>query len=132
MLKRKNVLTKFREFWKKLDTPEQRELWDVLTALRGDDVELSLKLKLFVTARIRGELLRQRAVKVLPMGAYMCPTRKDALAEFNQPSLSNFKEHFKKASEHWQTHVRKAIRVIIKYHPSRARDLKKFGEMERR
>lgn len=130
-MSKKNVLTRFREFWNTLDNGDQKDLWDVLTALRGDDDETSLELKLFVTARIRGELFRVKAIKVLPLGGYICPTIHDSRQEFTEGSLPNLKELFKKASEHWKTHAQRAIRVINKLHPSRSRDLKKFERMSK-
>ena len=60
MKEKVNIVTKFREFWKSLSSQEQKALWDILTALRDNDVrdiEGSIEVKGATTARIRGELL---------------------------------------------------------------------------
>lgn len=131
MPKGKNVLTRFREFFKSLADHEQRELWDVLVALRGEDTESSMKLKMFITARIRGELFRMEDVDVLPLGAYIAPTLEDSKYVETSASLLDFKDLFAKASPHWRGHVTKAIKVLLNHHPSRCRDLKKFERMKR-
>lgn len=126
MSKEKNVLTRFREFFNALSDHEQKELWDVLTVLRGDDKESGLAIKIFITARIRGELLRMTHLSDLPLGAYMASSFSVAKKKFTYPSLVELKRMFNRAPTHWKSHITRAIHVLLKYHPKRTQDLKKF------
>lgn len=125
MLKKKNVLEKFRTFFhNELSWSEQRDLWDVLTALRGDDTEKAMNNKILVTARIRGELLRRDGTATF--GGYSFQTLKSALGEIGRSTSYTLMEDFKKGASHWKQHVTKAIYILLAIHPSRAKDLKKY------
>lgn len=62
MKKQNSVFDKFQEFWGGLNYDEQRDLWDVMTALRGPDEEGEslIQVKLLSTARIRSLLVGKR------------------------------------------------------------------------
>jgi len=52
VLKKKNVVEKFRNWFKRLPVTEQRDLYDILALLRGPDTE-NYKVKDTFTCRIR-------------------------------------------------------------------------------
>jgi len=127
-MKEKNILAKFRDFWGTLTQGEQIDLWDVLTALRGQDSKDCSTMKHFVTARIRGELFRQ------PLGGYHShPTHKGAeratFLQHGKISTQKLKKLFTALPLHWQEHVQGAIEVLLRLHPRRARDLNKFWDL---
>ena len=65
-LEKQNVVLKFRKFWNNLDTDEQDGLWNILTALRGCDIntesDKSFTLKFLTSARIRGLLFGDNSI----------------------------------------------------------------------
>lgn len=129
MLKSKNVLTRFREFFKSLSHPEQKELWDVLTALRGSDAGVNDDVKFATTARIRGEFLGERYSR-----GYVFLNLKQAKNEMQYTSSHRggykphkVRSHYQDKPHHFQAHVRHAIDVLNRYRPkSSMRDLQKF------
>jgi len=136
IVKEPNVLQKFRAFWSLLDGIEREDLWDILTALRGPDPPNSENmhngikydvLKSFTTCRIRGELLPYHGVI---LKHWLIAKTLDEIQFCNGgeklPSPKKQKELFKNAPGHFFYHVQAAIRAILKYQPTSARDLKKF------
>jgi len=135
-VKEPNVLQKFRAFWSLLDGIEREDLWDILTALRGPDPPNSENmhngikydvLKSFTTCRIRGELLRPP--DPVFHRALIARTSADipwCNEDEKQPSPKKQKKIFKNAPMHFLNHVENAIRAILKYQPTTAKDLKKF------
>lgn len=117
----KNLLTKFRVFWRTLSPLEQRRLYDIMTALRGEDGGND-SLKYRTTARIRG-LLFGIKLKDGATGGLMGFFRSD-------PSIdrtSAQKDLFYKASVHWQGHIRDALRALKPYvKKGRFKDLLRF------
>lgn len=132
-MKRNNVVTKFKSFWDELDKEEKKELWKILTALRGND-DSSSKYheheKCLTTARIRGELFEAHSFE-------------PGIEGYSYPSYSRIPDYAKKRTRevtrpfrsacfsHFHSHIRSAIRILNKYRPEKnMRDLQKFFKTE--
>ncbi len=120
MNKKKNVVTKFQDFWEELEHREQSELWDILTALRGEDGG-STVLKRYTTARIRGVVMRD----YVPNGLHYVSI-KDIHAHNGMRKIKTIRSLWEEASWHWKRHVSMAIMALVKHCPSKCKDLKKF------
>jgi len=124
MLKENNVVHKFREFWANLDGKERSYLWDILTALRGADVG-SDQVKMFTTARIRGELLGRDFYKGFVFTSFhLAKTHNHSCESYSPKKVVAM---FKKEKAHFYCHVVEAIEALARYRPKSAmRDLMKF------
>lgn len=121
-MKGKNVVLKFRKFWKELDGLERSHLWDIMTALRGADVG-SDHVKMFTTARIRGELLGRDFYK----GFVFLSLERAKYHQGNGYSPSRIVKQFRAEKSHFVCHVIEAIETLAKYRPKTSvRDLLKF------
>lgn len=129
MLKKDNLITKFRTLWKSLTDLERERLWDILTALRGCDRGENDDVKYMTTARIRGELLGENYSR-----GYVFIKFKQAKEMINTWSqhgeyykAKEVKAHFQEKSSHFKSHIRHAIDALFYYRPKSAiRDLQKF------
>lgn len=102
----KNLITKFRKFWRSLGELEQKRLWHILTALRGeDDGEDDVKYR--TTARIRGLLFGIR-LKDEGLCGFFRPNPLDDTTDTNR-------DLFKQSSEHFQSHIRIALNALEPY-----------------
>ncbi len=125
MLKKDNIITKFRKLWNSLNILEREQLWDILSAMRGNDLGLHDDVKFATTARIRGELLGGNYHR-----GYTFPTFKRAKEEINW--TKPYKPHEVKANyrakpAHFRQHIKQAIQALNCYRPkSSMRDLQKF------
>ena len=52
-----NPVYKFRMYWHSLTTEEKKDMWSILTALRGQDEIQNMDVKHCTTGRIRKELM---------------------------------------------------------------------------
>ena len=105
----KNLLTKFRKFWRTLSPMEQKRLYDIMTVLRGED-EGQSDVKIRTTARIRGLLL----------GAKWKRENRNVYVGFFRPNpivdtTLTQRENFRKATKHFQHHVQEAIHALKPY-----------------
>jgi len=102
----KNLLTKFRKFWRTLSPLEQKRLYDILTALRGED-DGDGRMKDHTTARIRGllfgEKLRHKGVK-----GFFMPRPHEVSRETVRFLKGRMGRHFS-----W--HIRDAIHALKPY-----------------
>ena len=130
MQKKDNLITKFRDFWCSLNWTEKKHIWDILTALRGNDDHsgFSGHEKVLTTARIRGELFGENSFS-------------DGIGGYSHRFYSQVPSHAKKvvrqvkakfineAYSHFHDHVRNAIQALNHYRPKKSmRDLQKFME----
>ena len=125
-----NVIEKFREFWNGLTKDEQKDLWDIFTALRANDSNNWEGLKALTTCRIRGELLGINNVNKYGAIIFKSFARAKKYLEttFSKGYDSDkFIKRFKESNLHWLVHTRRAIRAISRHVGKRAvKDLKKF------
>ncbi len=128
MTKQNSVFDKFQEFWKDLDYNEQKDLWDVMTALRGPDVPHSRKMeqiKLLTTARIRFLLIGAERDGAR---GYVLRSLAEAKRCIGSPPLSP-----KKAKEficqpqhtHFRSHLYIALKALIEQYPVAAKSIYK-------
>lgn len=130
MLRKDNLITKFREFWSGLSNREQVDLWDIMTAMRSSDSsDSSDNLKTATTARIRGELLGVNCRR-----GFMYFNLQDVKANvYGCYSPVGLVKALKEQSGHFQSHTQDAILVLNKYRPKKSmRDLQKFLDKEDR
>lgn len=102
----KNLITKFRKFWRTLSPLEQKRLWGILSALRGED-EGDSSLKHRTTGRIRGLLF---GIKL----------KHEGITGFFRPDpvedqTNTHRDFFHKASGHFQSHIRIALNALKPY-----------------
>ncbi len=107
MTKRKTSVQKFQKFWSKLSPTEHKELWNLMSAIRGPD-DFNEMIKEQTTAKIRG---------------FLFPTennnRVDYLDDvgglFSRESIYDSDMKFlKTAQDHFKSHVICAYVVISK------------------
>lgn len=113
----KNLLTKFRKFWRTLSPLEQGRLWEILCALRGED-EGETEVKARTTARIRGLLLGKKLGHTMIGFFRPNPIKNTTITQ---------RELFKKASLHFQSHIRLALHALKPYvRKEKFKDLLRF------
>lgn len=131
MKKQNSVFDKFQEFWKGLDSSEQKDLWDVMTALRGPDMEGNefITLKLLTTARIRA-LLIPKPYEVF--GFYIIDSLKTAKKAIelrsSLPALSPTQAYRLLTNfnlEHFAKHFRNSLYVLGKRYPKVCKSIAK-------
>lgn len=101
----KNLITKFRKFWRTLSFMEQKRLWSIMTALRGEDGGND-DVKHRTTARIRGLLF---GIKL-----------KKGTSGFFKPNpivdtTMTQRERFQGTSDHFKHHIREALYSLKPY-----------------
>jgi len=110
---RKNVIERFRAYFKRLPELEKRILWDVLTALRGDDVTYSNEKLKVLTARIRYELLHPKLKsgsweewydRTILSSSYMARKR-----PMTEKDMLESRELILEMTEHCRKHLRSAV-----------------------
>jgi len=95
-MKRKNVLLKFKDFLGRCNKEEKKELYDVLTVLRGpDNASDTSKIKRVFTCKIRDALGFHPVLTIRP--------RKDAKKLVVELDRAGF---------HWESHVVVALRHL--------------------
>ena len=126
--KKRNLVLKFREFYFNLSYYEQKHLWRIMTALRGNDEnpEFSSQEKCLTTARIRGEMFGVKSFNQ-GVGGYSYPSY-SKVPPYAKRQAHVIKKRFDaEARSHFQSHARNAILALMFYRPKRAmRDLKKY------
>lgn len=100
-----NTVEKFREFWDSLGYTEHKELWRLMSALRGPD-DGNLQVKYETTARIRRALFEKRL--------YDSNIFVD-VSEFG-PSYTR-EEMMNKTEEHFRLHYEAAANVLAEQVP---------------
>lgn len=114
---KKNLIERFRGFWGTLTLREKKDLWDIMTALRGNDQENDT-LKYITTCRIRGELLGTEHKKSTTCIVYCSPNNK-VIKRVACP-----RGVFSKSGWHSRHHTRSAIEALARYVPKkRIKDL---------
>lgn len=114
----KNLITKFRKFWRTLSPLEQRRMYDIMTALRGED-DGNARVKNHTTARIRGLLFGAKLAHKGVKGFFTPNPRK----------IDNVTVHFLrgKMGRHFSWHICEAIAALKPYvEKKKFVDLKKF------
>jgi hypothetical protein len=94
---------------------EKKDLWNILTALRGPDHENDDAVKAITTCRIRGELLGTKHSRLIRKKCiiYRSPTT------YTDPSGT-----FEISTFHFKFHAKDAIRALEKHVPKeRIKDL---------
>lgn len=105
----KNLITKFRKFWKTLTPMEQKRMYHILTALRGEDGGRE-DVKYRTTARIRGVLFGIKLKKESPK-AYLGFFRPNPILDTTITQV----ELFFRASKHFQHHIKDALNALKPY-----------------
>lgn len=126
-MKRDNLLFKFRKFNDNLSDEERKDLWDILTALRGNDKNHDLRgvEKCLTTARIRGEFFGKKSFSH-GIGGYSYPSY-SVTPKYAKQKIREVEEKSRDGSSHFYAHIRNAILALSKYRPKKAmRDLQKF------
>ncbi len=113
----KNLITKFRKFWRTLSLLEQRRLYDIFTALRGED-DGNSRVKNHTTARIRGSLFGEKLRHKGVRGFFR--TEPSIIDRVAVQCLRG------KMGGHFYCHVRDAIQALKPYVPK-----KKFVDLEK-
>lgn len=125
MSKSNNLITKFRALWKSLTPLEKERLWDIMTALRGNDSGLNDDVKYATTARIRGELLGQNYNRGYTFTNFAIA--KKNIESWKKYDLRQLKETYRRKPSHFRSHICSAIRALNFLRPKSAmRDLQKF------
>lgn len=120
MRKKLNLVQKFRKFFFSLPIEEQKALWDIMTALRSEDMG-SLSLKLFTTSRIRGALFGESNTGFLGRALIVTNPRlaKKYLSRFGFGSLDSspqgLKSLYKRSNIHFKDHFRMAVNALLKH-----------------
>jgi ribosomal protein L7/L12 len=119
---RKNLIKRFRDFWGTLTVGEQRDLWNILTALRGADHH-NKSVKVTTTARIRGELLGKEHSRSLKRTCIIyCSSGSKQIKRVKDP-----RGIFRVSMFHFKYHVEAAIYALKKHVPKeRIKDLLKL------
>lgn len=125
---KKNLVQKFREFYFALPKEEQTALFEVITALRGEDGGDWI-LKNFTTARIRGALFGKSQVGFAERAICFASLKK--AEAYNRKTWIGDKGDlmtlWMKSDSHFRAHIERAIRALIKFGSKRAiSDLMKF------
>ena len=132
MLKR-NLITLFRKFYFALELDEQKDLWDIMTALRGED-EGDNQLKVFTTCRVRGELLGIKGTGWCErVKCFVASNLRGVKASPHADDYSprGIKLKLFEAKYHWSKHLTQAIHALNRYRPKASvRDLQKFLERD--
>lgn len=126
-MKKDNLVFKFREFNNNLSEKERKDLWDILTALRGNDKNHAIEgaEKCLTTARIRGELFNKKGFSH-GIAGYSYPSY-SVTPKYAKQQVEKVKKESKDFSSHFYAHIRTAILALSEYRPKKAmRDLQKF------
>jgi len=114
---KKNLVQKFRKFYFALPKEEQIALYDIMTALRGEDSG-SFTLKTFTTARVRGALFGISQKDFARRGMVFASLKKaqayDRRSWTGDDKLS-IREKWEKANEHFRDHIKSAIEALRKH-----------------
>lgn len=117
-----NPIYKFRQFWNSLSTVEQSYIWDILTALRGED-KGDEQVKVNTTARIRAEFFNDDYCSRLALFKSH-PIHEDLI-----PHIKNF---FTTANPHFRGHIHFAVIALTEYvYKKRINDLYKVIGLDR-
>jgi len=115
---KKNLVQKFRKFYFALPKDEQIALYDIMSAIRGED-EGSYKLKTYTTARIRGALFGKSQSDFARRGLCFASLKKAQVSDrkswIGEEFELNIEEKFKKANEHFIDHIDLAIKALEKH-----------------
>lgn len=119
-----NPIWKFRIFWNNLNQGERRDMWNILTALRGQDKDSDPDVKHSTTGRIRGELFAGDQLGY------------DLLVCINYPTLAEdirmCREKLFDTPTHFQRHIQDATISLAKYiFKKRVNDLYKITRLDR-
>lgn len=114
---KKNLVQKFRKFYYALPQDEQKALFAILTALRGEDSRSSTFLKIFTTARIRGALFG-KSQKDFCKRALCFASFKKAKAYntdgYFPPVPTQLMKNWRQADSHFKQHIQSAIEALKK------------------
>lgn len=129
MKKNHNLVQKFRRFYFALPKEEQSALFDILSAIRGED-KGSFTLKTFTTARVRGALFGKSLPNFVHRALCFASLKKanayDRRTWVGEPELIA-EDLWGKADEHFKNHIRSAIRALREHGFKRSiLDLMKF------
>ena len=105
----KNLLTKFRKFWRTLSPVEQKRMYDIMTALRGEDGGRE-DVKYRTTARIRGLLFGIKLKRESPK-AYLGFFKPNPSYDTTTTQVTNFQC----ARKHFQHHIKDALKALKPY-----------------
>lgn len=111
-MKKKHVVTKFANFFDRLNSKERYDLWSVLTALRGPDSSDGV-LKYSTTERVRAEVFKgttleetlnyQGELELKDTGALALIT------PLEEQEIVAGQRLVKKADHHFLSHIKRAI-----------------------
>jgi len=99
-MKKENVIDKFRKFWNKLKEEDKEYLYDILTALRHNDIDENSDYKFTTTARIRYGLFKNKTGT--PLAINNKNLTKNEIIKRNRwlnKTVSHFRQHFSRAIE---------------------------------
>ncbi len=133
MKKQNSVFDKFQDFWGGLKDSERKDLWDVMTALRGPDLYGSKfeVVKMHTTARIRA-LLIPKNKRTSMSGCFVFDTvkeinkwikeslnytrlsREDIVETFRTYKLDHFTQHFRNALAALEKRYSRKTKAIAK------------------
>ena len=125
-MKKRNVVDKFVGFFRKLNSFERKNLWDLVSAFRGPDSGDS-KLKECTTERIRGEVFSDpdfsifwnETNRVMSGGLIRVePLTEDLLKEG--------RKRLNEADWHFRAHIENALKVLVTRNPECLKDVKEL------
>ena len=119
-----NPVYKFRLYWQSLTLQEKKDMWSILTALRGQDENGDMDVKQCTTGRIRKELFMEHGMD------YPCLVFPPPM---NIPDeIENIKETYALCPQHFKQHIFDAIIALSNYvFKQRIVDLYKFIGLDR-
>ena len=126
---KQNLVQKFRKFYFALPKEEQIALWDIMSAMRGEDSGNDT-LKVFTTARIRGALLGISKISFANRALVFASLRK-AKSYTNKRNFFEDKREvitlWQQSHYHFKQHIQSAIEALRKHGFKRSiSDLMKF------
>ena len=119
----KNLITKFRSFWRTLTPTEQKRMYQIMTALRGEDGG-NERTKYRTTARIRGLLfgIRIKEKSRCTYGFFKPNPYDDQTNEHREIFSSSLRTNM-----HFRHHIRDALQALKPYvKKEKFRDLLRF------
>lgn len=125
---KKNLVQKFRKFYFALPKEEQIALYDIISAIRGED-NGSFTLKTYTTARIRGALFGKSQIDFAKKGLVFASFKKAQAYDRRSRTRAEgtVRGKWRNADEHFRDHVKSAIIALRKHGFKRAiSDLMEF------
>lgn len=119
-----NPVYKFRLYWESLTVDEKKDMWSILTALRGQDQNGDDDVKQCTTGRIRKEFFMEHG---MPYPCLVFPPPMDIPDE-----IKGIRATYFETPTHFQNHVDEAVDALSKYiFKSRLNDLRKVIGLDR-